>query len=128
MNSRTNTVVLGAVVIFVATLGTIVALAFAVDDGARVESLVGLILPAAGTLLLALLALDKIGKVDQVVQRVDKTTGELANGLMDSKIRAAVAEVIRDAYVDPSAHQLLEADRRRRDNAQHVGPDGTPEA
>lgn len=114
-STSTSTVVWGAVVVFSVTLASIVALAFAVEDGARIESLVGLILPAAGTLLLGFLALARIDNVEQKVGQSLAHTTDLTNGLMDSKIRAAVAEVIKDAYVDPGAAQLLEADRKRRD-------------
>lgn len=115
--TRTTTLVAGVVVIFVATLGTIVALAFAVEDGARMESLVGLILPAAGTLLLALLALDRVAKVDEKIDRVGRQTTDLTNGLLDAKVRAAVADVLAPHLVDPAAEQQLDSDRIRRDQA-----------
>lgn len=121
--SRTTTVVWGAVVVFTVTLGAIVALSFSVDDTEQLLRLVGLILPAAGSLLLGFLALDRVTKVDEKVDVVAKHTTELTNGLMDSKIRAAVADTIKDIYIDPGAQQLLEADRRRRDG---VHPTAAP--
>lgn len=113
--NRTTTLITGVVVIFIATLGTIVALAFAVEDGARMESLVGLILPATGTLLVTLLALDKVAKVDEKIDRVGQQTTDLTNGLLDAKVRAAVADVLAPSMVDPAAEQLLTSDRLRRD-------------
>lgn len=115
--NRTTTLIAGVVVIFVATLGTIVLLAFAIEDGARIESLVGLILPAAGTLLLALLALDRVAKVDEKIDRVGQQTTDLTNGLLDAKVRAAVADVLAPHMVDPAAEQQLVSDRARRDAA-----------
>lgn len=120
--SRTNSVVTGAVVIFVATLATIVALALAVEDGARVESLVGLILPAAGTLLVALIALDKVVKVDEKLDEVGRQTTDLTNGLLDAKVRAAVADVLAPHMVDPAAEQQLVSDRLRRDSSNTSDP------
>lgn len=128
MTNRTPTVVWGAVVVFATTLGAIVALSFAVEDGARLESLVGLILPAAGTLLIGFLALDRVAKVSDSVDRVEKHTSDLTNGLMDSKIRAAVAQTIRDQYLDPTAAQLLEADRTRVAGSHHTPPPTPPPA
>lgn len=118
--NRTTTVVWGAVVVFATTLGAIVALSFAVEDGARLESLVGLILPAAGTLLIGFLALDRVAKVDEKIDRVEKHTTDLTNGLMDAKMRAAVADTVKDMYLDPGAEQQLVADRQRRDAHNHV--------
>lgn len=125
-SNRTNAVVMGAVLIFLGALGTIVALAFAVEDGARLESLVGLVLPAAVTLVLSFLALDRVAKVDEKLDRVGRQTTDLTNGLLDAKVRAAVADVLSPQMVDPAAEQLLDADRRRRDAANQVTPPPLP--
>lgn len=117
VNRSTGVIVWAAVVMFVATMATVIALAFAIDDGARVESLVGIILPAAASLVVAMLALVKISQVGDQVDKVSKQTTDLTNGLLDAKVRAAVADVLAPELVDPAAEQLLTSDRHRRDSA-----------
>jgi hypothetical protein len=51
--------------------------------------------------------------VSTQVADVAADTTKLANGLGDSKIRAAVADVLHDDLVDPEAREQLAADRER---------------
>lgn len=110
-----NVIILAVCVVFVVTLGAAVAVTSAVEDGARASSLVSMILPVGGTALLALLALFKIGEVQQVAEEVRAHTVDLTNGKMDAKIRAGVADVLADALIDPQAYPLVEQAREIRD-------------
>jgi len=111
--TRVNTMVWGAVVVFIATLGTIVALSLTVKDSEQLGRLIGLILPAVGALVVLILALDKVSQVDQKVDKVGRQTSDLTNGLLDAKMRVAVASIIRPEHIDPGAQQQLEADQLR---------------
>lgn len=48
-------------------------------------------------------------------KRIGNQVDDLANGGMDAKIRAGVADTVRDEYLDPSAAPQLARDRARRD-------------
>lgn len=111
-----NAVVLAATVLVVVLVGAVVALGIAIDDGARVASLVGLVLPVVGVAVPALLALAKIHNVADQVDKVEQRTLDLTNGHMDRKIRAAVADVLRPGLIDPQAKDQLVVDRASRDH------------
>lgn len=72
------------------------------------EGWLGMFLGFLGTTMVAVISL---AKIDKIGQQVD----DLANGKMDAKIRAGVADVLGDHLIDPAATQQLEADRARRD-------------
>jgi DNA-binding transcriptional LysR family regulator len=80
--------------------------------------------PLLGTLaptIAAVALLVQVRGVQADVQQVRQDTHALTNGLLDSKIRAGVAETVRDELVDPAAADLLRTDRQTR--ADHHTPE-----
>ncbi|HSX67220.1 hypothetical protein [Nocardioides sp.] len=101
-------IIVGVVAMFCTTMfGVVVVAVFAPSEQAA--NTIGLILTALSTTVVGVLALAKIGSVE-------KTVDELSNGLMDSKLRAGIADVLPDHLVDPKARPQLEQDRIRRDS------------
>lgn len=103
-----NVIALSIVAVFIATLGTVVAFAIAVDDGARVASLIGLVLPSTSAVILALVQLYKL-------QSIERTVSDLANGRGDAKNRVAIADVVKPEFLQDDAHERIAADRTRLD-------------
>lgn len=104
----TNVIVLAVLAMFVCVVGSITLMAIAVEDGARLESLVGQLL-ATLTPTIATVAL--LAKVHGVGRQVDF----LANGGTDAKVRAAVADVIDPDLLREDAHDQIAVDRAVRD-------------
>jgi hypothetical protein len=67
-------------------------------------------LPATVAVIVNLVRVEGVG---QDVQEVRQNTRDLANGLMDAKVRAGVAEVLDPALIDEAAVEQLERDRAR---------------
>lgn len=80
------------------------------DPTILVSTIVGTLAPT----LAILAALAKLGNVSEQVADVAQDAELMKNGLGDSKIRAAVADVLPDHLIDPASRQLVEADRLRR--------------
>lgn len=72
---------------------------------------VSAILGAGGTMIVAVVTLGRTGQIKGTID-------DLANGKMDAKIRAGVADVLADHLVDEGAKPQLARDRAVRD-AQH---------
>jgi len=123
-NGTARTIILGIVVVVVATVLASAAVLIFAPDGADIAPLVGMVGPTVA----ALGALYAARQVDAKVDRVEQTTEELANGTMDAKIRAGIADVIPESILDDTyRRQQLAADRirRRQRNAHH--DEGAPE-
>lgn len=103
-----NVVVLAVVGLLVVEIVAACAVAIAIEDGARAASLIGLILAPAGVAIPSLIALARIEKLGGQVY-------DLANGGMDAKIRAGIADVLPAHLIDPSVEEQLVVDRARRD-------------
>ncbi len=117
-NTISGTVLLVClVVMFVVTIAASAAIALAIEDGARATSLIGLLLGSLGALAASVTTLYKVTSLGQVVDDVAQQTTDLTNGLLDSKVRAAVADVLQPHMIDPAADALLERDRTRRATA-----------
>lgn len=114
VNTR-NTAIAAVVGIFAITLAAVVVLAIAVDDGARATSLIGLVLATLAPTIGVVVTVLKLGELDRKVDRSLDHTEALTNGLADAKMRAAVADVMRDDLIDPGAVEQVDADRVRRD-------------
>ncbi len=103
-----NVMIIAVMAMFVCVVGSITLMAIAVEDGERLESLVGQLLaslpPTLGVLVL-------LSKVHGMGQQVDF----LANGGTDAKVRAAVADVIDPDLLRDDAHDQLAVDRAVRD-------------
>lgn len=108
-----TTLIAGVVACFViVVIACTIAFIFAPDGDAFVVYLTMLLSFATSTVA-ALITLTQVQKVDQKVDY-------LANGGMDSKVRAGVADVLRPELVDPDAEHLLQVDRANR-SAGHAG-------
>lgn len=109
MNTN-NGIIAGVVSIVVVALGCATALTIFAPEADLAP-----VLALVGSTVATLATLAKLQGVDAKVDQVDKRTEDLTNGLMDAKIRAGVADVIRPEHVDPEMADQLEADRTRRD-------------
>lgn len=114
---RSSGLVAGIVACFITVvIACTVALIFA-PDGDIVIPFLTMVLGFGGTTVTALITLTQVRSVDQKVDY-------LANGGMDSKIRAGVADVVRPDLVDPDVERLLQVDREHR----AAGPAGHGQA
>lgn len=114
--TTTRTIVWAVVVLFIGSLGAVIALVTFVDDSSLATTLVAAVftnLAAMAAVLVKLLSAQ--AAVADAVGKVEQHTSALTNGLLDAKVRTAVAEVLRPELVDPNAHQQLRADTKRRD-------------
>lgn len=78
---------------------TAVALLYRGDDTA---AMVASLLAAVGPTVAVLAAMRQQSMTADTVRRVERDTHALTNGLLDSKVRAGVAEVLPDELVDPA--------------------------
>ena len=62
-----------------------------------------------GAMLTGLLSAHKL-------EKIGKTVDDLNNGRADAKMRAAVADVVADQYLDPNQSEQIAQDRIRRDS------------
>lgn len=92
------------VIALAAIIGTVVLLSFAKGDA---EILAGLIFTGSASLIATVV---NLARTEQVKGTVD----DLANGKMDAKIRAGVADVLADHFIDPAAVAQIARDRTRR--------------
>lgn len=119
-------VVVGAVFCF--TVAGVVGLVIAAPEGANVEQTVTILLGSLASTIAALVALVKVNSVGGTVDQVARDTTALTNGLMDAKIRAAVADVLSPHLVDPEMSDRLAVDRETRDNHNRAAHGETPPA
>lgn len=108
-------ILLICVTVLVSIIGVISAAVFILadenhDPTVLCATLVGTLAPT----IAAMAAVVKVAGVSAQVSDVAEDTNKMANGLGDSKIRAAMADVLPDHMVDPAAMPQLEADRLRR--------------
>lgn len=120
---RSDTARLAWIVVAVVVLAAMVSVVVLVMEQEGRDStvvgamLIGFIGPTIVAMLALLKGLDTDAKVARQKAVTDSThtaVAELANGSMDAKIRAAVAEVLPDAMVDPAIRPQLAEDRRKR--------------
>jgi hypothetical protein len=112
--SPTAALVVMAVVFTVTILSVLAAFLLAPADR-DLTLVIGPMLATLGTTIATVALLVQVRAVQSDVQQVRQDTHALTNGLLDSKIRAGVAETVRDDLVDPNAHALLQADRQTRE-------------
>lgn len=116
----TAALVVVAVVFCVTVLSVLLAFLFAPAE----RDLTLVIGPLLGTLaptIAAVALLVQVRGVQADVQQVRQDTHALTNGLLDSKVRAGVADVIRDEHLDPEAVALIDEDRAVRDRGHNGG-------
>lgn len=111
MNKPSPVLLICVTVLGIAALVAVVVLVAVVPDDSDLPTLMGALLTPTISLIGILAAL---GRIEQTKSTVD----DLANGKMDAKIRAGVADVLADHFIDPAAVQQLAKDRARRDE-QH---------
>lgn len=124
-NQTAKVTTLGALIVvaivFVVTV-VCVLIAFLFAPAERDISLV--IGPLLGTLaptIAAVALLVQVRGVQADVAQVRQDTHALTNGLLDSKVRAGVADVIKDEHLDPDAVALIVDDRAVRDRNHAPG-------
>lgn len=116
--------IVGAIVVLAAMVVTVVVLLESEGRDSTVVAamLIGFIGPTIVAMLALLKGLDtdvKVSRQKAVTDSTHSAVAELANGSMDAKIRAAVAEVLPDTMVDPAIRPQLAVDRQRRDDLAH---------
>lgn len=116
-----NVLVIAIAAMFVCVIVSATLLVMAVEDGARVESMVVIMLSALTTTIAALATL---AQVNAVRKQVDF----LANGGTDSKVRAAVADVLRHDLIREDAAEQLAVDRVVRERVPPAVVEVTPTA
>ena len=119
----TNTIILGIVGVFVTTILAAAAVLIFAPEGVEVGPLLAALPPTVAALGALAVARNVGERVEERVERVEQTTEELANGTMDAKIRAGIADALPESALDDTyrRHQLA-ADRmrRRQRNADHT--------
>lgn len=119
-------VIAGIVACFV-TIAVCSTVVYAVDSEAAADFLTP-VLGFAGTTLALIAGLVAVTRKQEETARqlddVKRDVTYLANGGMDAKVRAGVADVLPDHLLDPEAAEQIEADRAYRE----AGPSGAPEA
>lgn len=98
----TTLIVCATIVLCVAILAVAGLLAAGENDTS-----VGILTGFIGMLVLNLLSLVR-------GEQTKATVDDLANGRMDAKIRAGVADVLQPHLIDPTVEPQIEADRERR--------------
>lgn len=109
--STTRTIVWAIVILFAVCVTAVTLLQVYAGEQAS-ASITALLatLPATVAVIVNLVRTDD---VSAHVQEVRQNTRDLANGLMDAKVRAGVAEVLDPALIDEDAAEQLERDRAR---------------
>jgi len=120
--SATAALVVVAIVFVVTVLSVLAAFLFA-PEGRDLTLVIGPLLGTLAPTIAAVALLVQVRGVQADVSQVRQDTHALTNGLLDSKVRAAVSETVRDDLIDPSAHAMIERDKRVRSDAHD---DGTP--
>lgn len=106
-----NLAIVAATVLASVTLVAVVTLVVFAPADADLGLLLGLLFTNVGTMVTAIVGLVR-------TEQVRGTVDELANGKMDAKIRAGVADVLPNHLIDPAVDDQLVEDRAVRD-AQH---------
>jgi hypothetical protein len=102
------------VIVFVVTILSVTAIAISIEDGARASTMIGLILAPLTTVLGILAVFGKVSNLETRMGDVQSDTRDLTNGLLDAKVRAAVADVIGPELVHEEAREQVALDRERR--------------
>lgn len=120
--SSTAALVVVAVVFCVTVLSVLLAFLFA-PEGRDLTLVIGPLLGTLAPTIAAVALLVQVRGVQADVSQVRQDTHALTNGLLDSKVRAGVAEVLHPDLVDPDAAATIRRDRVVRDEAHDNGTD-----
>ena len=118
--STTSALVVVAVVFVVTVVSVLLAFLFA-PEGRDLSLVIGPLLGTLAPTIAAVALLVQVRGVQADVSQVRQDTHALTNGLLDSKVRAGVADVIRDEHLDPAASTMLTEDRAVRGRAHDGG-------
>lgn len=132
---RSNVAALVVVaIIFVVTVQAVLLAFLFAPEGRDLTLVIGPLLALIPSTIAAIALLQQMGSVKSVqaeqsakLDKVAKDTHDLTNGLLDSKVRAGVADVIRPQHIDPEAQQLLELDRAARARSHDTEHETRPE-
>jgi hypothetical protein len=114
--SSTAALVVVAVVFCVTVLSVLLAFLFA-PEGRDLTLVIGPLLGTLAPTIAAVALLVQVRGVQADVQQVRQDTHALTNGLLDSKVRAGVAETIRPDLLHPEIGDTIVEDLRVRDRA-----------
>lgn len=120
--SQTTALVVVAVVFVVTVLSVLAAFLFA-PEGRDLTLVVGPLLGTLAPTIAAVALLVQVRGVQADVQQVRADTHALTNGLLDSKVRAGVSEVIHPDLLHPDVAETIVSDKAVRE-AQHLRDEG----
>lgn len=122
--------IVAGTVMFCFVIAGCVSVFIAAPEGANTGSLVALLIGALAPTLASLAVLAKVQGVDEKADRtsrevsaVRQDTYALTNGLLDAKVRAAVADVAHPSFIRPDAAEQIAADRAVRESASGDRPE-----
>lgn len=115
--SATAALIVVAIVFVVTVLSVLAAFLFA-PEGRDLTLVIGPLLGTLAPTIAAVALLVQVRGVQADVQQVRQDTHALTNGLLDSKVRAGVSEVIRPDLLHPDAHEQIRADKAVRAEAE----------
>jgi hypothetical protein len=95
-----RTIIWAVVVLFISTLACTVVLEYVGAESGVVTAVLASLAPTAAVLA----AMRQTAGVEDKLNGVRRDTHALTNGLLDSKVRAGVAEVLPDHLVDDEYH------------------------
>ena len=121
--SSTAALVVVAVVFVVTVISVLLAFLFA-PEGRDLTLVIGPLLGTLAPTIAAVALLVQVRGVSADVSQVRQDTHALTNGLLDSKVRAAVSETVRPDLLHPEIHDTIVEDKAVRARA-HTDP---PEA
>lgn len=124
----TRTMVWAIVALVGITLAAVVALMALAPAGEDRRTVVLQVIGILAPTLAVLVTLLQVGRVESKVQDVARDTHDLTNGLLESKVRTGVHDVLHPNLVDPDATDLVAEDRaaiQARDDDQEAREGGT---
>jgi hypothetical protein len=99
MNRSTTTLAWAVVVLTLGVITAVVLVTILAPD--QEADVVGQLLAVIGPTVAVLVTLRALGSVQHDVSRVRDDTFRLTNGLLDAKVRAGVADVVKGEHLDP---------------------------
>lgn len=119
--ASTTVIVVSVVVMFCFVVAAVTGLTILAPDGSDVGAITTALLGSLATAVPVLVTLVKVQSMDGKQTATDEKVDYLANGGMDAKIRAGIADVVKAELLKPDAADQLETDRAHR----AAGPAGT---
>lgn len=114
-------IIVSAVVMFCFVVAAVTGLAIFAPEGSDVGAITTALLGSLATVIPILVTLAKVQGMETRQSATDEKVNYLANGGMDSKIRAGVADVLPRSMLKDDVDDLLAADRAHRE----AGPEGS---